>query len=61
MDGLKGIEPLYKADKTALWATNFWPNAEVKQVMIAQDQNLILGKTNVTDAVNAIQKAFAGS
>ncbi|WP_162940240.1 ABC transporter substrate-binding protein [Gryllotalpicola protaetiae] len=57
---MKGISDLYHAGKTALWQTNFWPNANVKQTMIAQDQNLILGKADINAVVDAIQQSFAG-
>lgn len=59
-DEMKGVAELYSAGKTALWQTNFWPNAEVKQTMIAADQNLVLGKATVQDVVDAVQKALAG-
>lgn len=55
-----GVESLYKSHKNALWATNYWPNADVKQDMIAASQNLILGKGTVDDVLTAMRKAYAG-
>lgn len=55
-----GIESLYKSGKNALWATNYWPNPDVKQDMIAASQNLILGKATVDDVLAAMTKAYAG-
>lgn len=55
------VESLYKAKKTALWATNYWPNPQVKQTMIAQDQNLILGKASVDDVISAMNKSYGSN
>ncbi len=60
-DEMKGVSDLYFAGKTALWQTNFWPNADVKQAMIAACQNLILGKATAQDVVDAVNKALAGA
>lgn len=60
-EDMQGISSLYSAGKTALWQTNFWPNANVKQTMIAQDENLILGKTDIPSVVAAVQKSMNGS
>ncbi len=55
-----GVASLYKSGKNALWATNYWPNADVKQDMIAACQNLILGKGTVDDVMAAMTKAYGG-
>ena len=58
---MQGIASLYRANKNALWPTNFWPNPEVKQTMIAEDEDLILGSKNVQQVVDAIQSTLNGS
>ncbi|MGP4014338.1 ABC transporter substrate-binding protein [Saccharopolyspora sp. 5N708] len=58
---MQGVASLYQANKTALWPTNYWPNYEVKQTMIAADQDLILGKKTVQEVVDAIQNVLHGA
>ena len=55
---VKGVTEKYKAGKTALWQTNFWPGYQVKQTMIAECQNLLVDKQTVEGAVDAVQKSL---
>jgi len=58
---MKGVEQQYLSGKTALWQTNFWPGAEVKQTMIAECQNLLVGKQTVQGVVDAVQAAVGNN
>ncbi|SEP73039.1 ABC transporter substrate-binding protein [Microlunatus flavus] len=60
-DEVKGVTEKYKAGKTALWQTNFWPGYQVKQTMIAECQNLLVDKQTVQGAVDAVQKSLGDS
>ena len=57
----KGVEKLYLGNKTALLETNFWPGYQVKQTMIAECQNLLVGKETVQGAVDAVQKSIGNA
>jgi raffinose/stachyose/melibiose transport system substrate-binding protein len=58
---MKGVEKQYLSNKVALWQTNFWPGYQVKQTMIAECQNLLVGKQTVQGVVAAVQKALGDS
>jgi raffinose/stachyose/melibiose transport system substrate-binding protein len=58
---MKGVEKQYLSNKVALWQTNFWPGYQVKQTMIAECQNLLVGKQTVQGVVAAVQKSLGDS
>lgn len=58
---MQGVAEAYRANRTALWPTNFWPSYETKQAMIAADQDLILGRKSVQDVVDAVQNSLHGA
>ena len=55
------VKQQYLGGKVALWQTNFWPGYQVKQTMIAECQNLILGKQSVSGVVDAVQKSLGNA
>jgi len=55
---VNGVKKLYLGNRTALLQTNFWPGYQVKQTMIAECQNLLVGKQTVQGVVDAVQKSL---
>jgi|GEM_PF-3209130 len=57
---LTGAGSLYKKGNVLLFPTALWPNPQVKQVIIAETQNLLTGTQNVAGVVKAVQASFGG-
>jgi len=59
-DVLSNVQGLYDEGKTLLFPTAHWPNPEVKQTIIAECQNLLVGAQDIAGVVDAVQASFAG-